>query len=123
MSRNVRYRPVAAVRLVALLGLSSLALGGCVVSPARVVVQPPHVGFASEVVVVAPPTPVVETIGVAPYPGHVWIGGYWGWSSGRHVWVPGRWEAPPQPGWRWVPHHWERVEGGWRLREGHWDRR
>ncbi len=122
------YRPLSCPlfrhRLVtaALLAGASLALAGCVVSPGRVVVQPPRVGFASEVVVVAPPAPVIETVGVAPYPGYVWVGGYWNWSGGRHVWVPGRWDAPPHPGWRWAPHHWEHVDGGYRLHEGHWER-
>ena len=93
----------------------ALLASGCVVEPARV-------RFVGDVVVAAPPAPVVETIGVAPYPGYVWIGGYWNWVGGRHVWVPGRWNEP-RPGYRWAPHRWEPVQGGWRLREGHWERR
>jgi hypothetical protein len=73
------------------------------------------------VVVVAPPAPVVETIGVAPAPGYVWLGGYWDWVGGRHVWVPGRW-APPRPGYHWVPHGWVHGPEGYRLHPGHWAR-
>ena len=31
-------------------------------------------------VMVAPPPPQAEVIGVAPAPGYVWFGGYWGWD-------------------------------------------
>ena len=88
--------------------LLALSLGGCVVSPGRVVVA-------------EPPAPIVEVQGVAPQPGYLWINGYWNWVGGRHVWVGGHWAAPPRPGYYWVPHAWERHDGGWRLREGHWD--
>lgn len=92
--------------------MTALALGGCIVEPARY-------GYASEVVVAAPPAPVVETYGVAPGPGFFWMGGYWNWVGGRHVWVGGHW-AEGRPGYRWEPHAWVHVNGGWRLREGHW---
>ena len=49
--------------------LLALSLGGCVVSPGRVVVEPPRVGFISPVVVTEPPAPIVEVQGVAPQPG------------------------------------------------------
>ncbi len=94
----------------------SLALGGCIVEPAR------GVGYVGGVVVTEPPAPVVEEYGVAPAPGYVWLGGYWNWVGGRHVWVGGHWSAP-RPGYRWEPHRWEHVNGGYRLREGHWARR
>jgi hypothetical protein len=93
----------------------AVAIGGCVVEPARV-------SFATPVVVAAPPELVVETYGVAPTPGWVWVRGYWNWVDGRHVWVAGRW-VEPRRGYRWVPHEWVRVGGGWRLREGRWERR
>ena len=68
--------------------MSSLTLAGCVVAPA------PN-GYAYyDPVMVAPPPPRVEIVGVAPYPGHIWITGYWGWNGRAHHWVPGRWEAP-----------------------------
>jgi hypothetical protein len=101
--------PKPAAALAAALIVGGLALG---TSPAA------QVGV---VVMVAPPAPVVETVGVAPVPGYVWIGGYWNWVGGRHVWVPGAWR-PGRPGYRWVPHHWVAAGGGWRLEEGHWAR-
>lgn len=103
--------------------VGALGLGGCVVSPGRIAVEPPHVSFLTPVVVTAPPAPVVETWGTPPAPGYVWVGGYWNWVGGRHVWVGGHWGAPPYRGAVWVPHSWERHGEGWRLREGHWDRR
>jgi len=96
--------------------LVGAALSGCVIAPAR-----PY--YAAEgPVMVAPPPPREEVIGVAPIFGQVWINGYWGWAGGRHAWVGGRWEAP-RTGHRWVPHEWRREGGGWRLHDGFWARR
>ena len=108
-ARNLRIGVVAAL-------LASFTLSGCVVEarPARVVYEGP-------VVAVAPPAPQVEVVGVAPTPGYVWFGGYWGWVGGRHVWVNGHW-GPGRAGYRWVPHHWVATGGGWRMAPGHWER-
>jgi hypothetical protein len=67
----------------------------------------------------APPPPQVEVIPAVPFSGALWIGGYWGWSSGRHTWIQGRWERP-RPGYRWEPHRWEPQGGQWHLRGGGW---
>lgn len=106
------FRGVRGSGLIALV-LGSLSLAGCAVAPAPgYVVEGP--------VMVAPPPPRVEVIGVAPSPGLIWVGGYWNWVGGSHVWVAGHWEAPPR-GYRvWVPHHWVAYRGGWRLVPGHW---
>ncbi|HJV97455.1 MAG TPA: hypothetical protein VJ608_15535 [Albitalea sp.] len=106
------------ISIVPLAGLLLVAvLSGCVVAPA------PYYGYGGdEVVAVAPPPPREEYIGVAPVVGQIWIGGYWGWSGGRHVWIGGHWEAP-RPGYHWVPHRWQHERDGWRLHHGHWDRR
>lgn len=106
----------AAVSLIVLLGLSA-----CVAPPpSRRAAYP-----IEEVVVeanVPPPAPYAEVIPAAPYPGAVWVGGYWGWSGGRHVWVPGRW-AQPRPGYRWQARRWEpATRGGYVLRGGYWAR-
>jgi len=69
----------------------------------------------------APPAPQYETVGVAPYPGYFWIGGYWNWSGGRYAWVPGRWSAP-RPGYHWVGPRWDHVGRGWRQTRGGWRR-
>jgi hypothetical protein len=97
---------------------AALALAGCVVAPVGPYPYPYDQG---PVVTVAPPPPQVEVVGVAPYPGYVWLGGYWGWVGGRYAWVGGRWAAP-RPGYRWYPHRWEPVSGGWRHYPGHWER-
>jgi len=55
---------------VATVLLASATLGGCVVTA-----RPVYVG---DTVMVAPPPPQEEVIGVAPTPGYVWFGGYWG---------------------------------------------
>ncbi|HEY1724028.1 MAG TPA: YXWGXW repeat-containing protein [Steroidobacteraceae bacterium] len=94
--------------------MAAFTLGGCVVTA-----RPEYVG---DTVMVAPPAPQAEVIGVAPAPGYIWMGGYWGWEGGRHVWVGGHW-AEGRAGYRWVPHRWVRSGGGWRLAAGHWQRR
>ena len=90
------------------------ALVGCVVVPAE--------PYRGGVVMVAPPAPQVEVVGVAPVPGYIWIGGYWNWVGNRHGWVGGRWEAP-RPGYHWAPHEWRRDGPGWRHFPGRWERR
>jgi hypothetical protein len=108
--------------LLSALGAATALLGGCVVAPAY-----PRYGGApgyydGDVVYAAPPAPRYEAIGVAPYPGWFWVGGYWTWRSHRHHWVDGRWSAP-RPGYRWQPHRWEPISGGrgWREMPGRWN--
>ena len=99
----------------AVLALASVTLAGCVVAPA-----PGY--YDGGPVMVAPPAPQVEVVGVAPAPGYVWVGGYWNWVGGRHVWVPGRWDVPPRGYHTWVAHRWVPYRGGYRLQRGHWAR-
>jgi len=103
---------------------ASAMLSACYVVPAR----PYHGGYQGGYddgyaygppVTVAPPPPQYEVVGVAPYPGAVWIGGYWNWVGGRHLWVRGRWDAP-RPGYRYEPHSWQRNGQGWREAPGRW---
>ena len=68
----------------------------------------------------APPPDQVEVVGIAPYPGEVWIGGYWSWSYGRYVWVPGYWARRPWPRAVWAPGRWRKVRRGWRWTPGRW---
>lgn len=95
--------------------MAAAALAGCVVEPLGpgpgVYVGPAY----------GPPAPAGEVIGVAPVPGYIWTGGYWGWVGGRYVWTAGRWIAP-RPGFFWVRPHWVRRPGGWRFVPGHWRR-
>ena len=73
-------------------------------------------------VVIDPPPPRVEVIGVAPYPGYIWIGGYWVWEGGAYQWAPGRWEQP-RPGYQWEPRSWYKHKGGWKAKGGSWKRK
>ncbi|MDQ6679576.1 MAG: hypothetical protein M3Y67_01250 [Pseudomonadota bacterium] len=101
--------------------LSALALSACVVAPypRQSAYYPEAGGVYAEA---PPPAPYVEVVPAIPYPGAVWIGGYWGWSGGRHNWVGGRWERP-RPGYAWAPHRWEQRGSRWHLRDGGWVRR
>jgi hypothetical protein len=108
---NQRQRLIAGLASGLLL---SMTLVGCVVVPDQ-----RH--YADGVVMIAPPAPRVEVVGVAPTPGYVWLGGYWNWIGDRHEWVAGHW-APPRPGHHWVAHQWVRQGDGWRMKPGHWER-
>jgi hypothetical protein len=55
-----------------------------------------------------PPDPVYEEETPAPSPGHVWVGGYWGWNGVDWGWNWGRWESPPA-GRLYVQPYYERV--------------
>ncbi|HUK13271.1 MAG TPA: hypothetical protein VLW17_08205 [Thermoanaerobaculaceae bacterium] len=96
-----RIAHAAAFGLIALLLMSS-----CIVAP-----------YAPE----GPPTPYAEAQVVAPSPGFVWIGGYWGWSN-RWIWHSGYWARPPRVGAVWVAGRWNRGARGWRWTPGRWRR-
>ena len=101
------------------------ALAGCVVAPMPGAVYADPGGAPTQTTVyapVAPPAPYYEVQPPLPYPGAIWIGGYWNWSGHRHVWVPGRYERP-RPGDHYAPHRWSRSpRGGWYLQGGGWIR-
>lgn len=94
-----------------------LALAACVVGP------PGFYGddYYGTGITIAPPAPEVEYYGRAPYPGDIWIGGFWQWTGGGYEWRPGYWSAP-RPGYRWVPHRWVREGDRWRMEGGGWTR-
>ena len=106
---------------VALALACGAALSACVVAP---VGRPYGYAPGAEVVIadIAPPAPYVEVVPAAPYAGAVWIYGYWGWRSGRHTWVGGRYEQA-RPGYFWQPHRWVARDGRWHLEGGAWMRR
>jgi hypothetical protein len=101
-----------------LAALPLAALSACVVAPPRHVVYTEPGGVIAEVDV-APPPPQVEVVPAVPYAGAVWVGGYWGWNAGRHVWIGGHYEHP-RPGYVWEPHRWVVAGGHWRLMGGGW---
>jgi len=102
-----------------------LSLSACVVA-----YRPPYRGAvvveggapAGEVAVdQAPPSAPLEVVTVATAPGFVWVGGYWGWSGARYVWVPGGWHRPPRAGAVWVGGNWaRRPSGGHVWVSGRW---
>jgi hypothetical protein len=69
---------------------------------------------------VAPPRVRYEVQPPRPSPGHIWIGGYWGWDNGVHVWIDGQWAVPPQPGYVWEPARWQRQGHRWVYNPGYW---
>jgi len=99
-----------------------LLLLGVLLHPACVVgVRPPVHEVAYEeggpvpgevVVDQTPPPDREEVVTVAPEPGFVWVGGYWGWHGGAYVWVPGGWHRPPRPGVVWQRGYWHPRPGG-----------
>ncbi|MFO1328592.1 MAG: hypothetical protein U1F56_14640 [Rubrivivax sp.] len=107
---------------LALVLTTAAALGGCVVAPLGPYRGGPYAMEPGPVVDAAPPPAPYEAQPVAPGPGYVWIGGYWGWNLGRHVWIGGRWALPPA-GYGWVPGYWGRHGQGWRWHGGYWGRR
>ena len=106
-----------------IVSLSAVLLSACVVAPypRRVVYDQPVPADSGVIVDVPPPAPYVEVVPAIPFPGAIWIGGYWGWRGGHHEWEPGRWERP-RPGYRWRPHAWVQQGGHWRLHGGGWMR-
>jgi len=82
-----------------------------------------HVRYFAGVSVGPPPPLAYGPVGVAPYPGWVWIDGYYDWSGSRWMWRPGRWARPPHRGYVWRGPSYERYRSGYRMRPGHWARR
>jgi hypothetical protein len=66
-----------------------------------------------------PPAPIVEYVAASPYPGYVWVGGFWGWS-GAWYWNAGHFARPPFRGAAWVSGGWSHGARGWAWRGGRW---
>ncbi len=84
----------------------------------------------------------------APFGNARWVNGYWRYETGQYVWIAGHWGSadpgqglvvakpieippvpveptpvpvtPPQPGYSWVPAHWEWSGYGWTFVAGHY---
>ena len=67
----------------------------------------------------APPPMLVESPPDTPYPGAVWIGGYWVWN-GTWVWAHGRWAHAPRPSYYWVHPYYENRNGAVIFITGYW---
>lgn len=107
------------------ISIGTLALTACVVAPypaARYQTYAPDAVYGGDdtVINVAPPAPYTEVIPVAPYLDAVWIGGYWGWYGGRHVWMHGHYEHG-RPGFVYHQAGWNRDGGGrYHFHRGGW---
>lgn len=88
---------------------------------ATVATVPTPVGASSIVVMQAPPAAQQEVPSSRPSADHVWVAGYWTWSSNQYVWMPGRWVVPPRAGAVWVPPRWQPEGTSWRFYEGYWE--
>src|SRR5271170_6419350 len=69
---------------------------------------------------VPPPPMQVEVRPATPGPGFVWIGGYWAYDGGHHIWHAGSWEKPPRAKAHYVAPRWDRKGNQYAFREGHW---
>ena len=67
-----------------------------------------------------PPEPVVEVVPAIPYPGAVWLGGYWGYGGHGWGWNRGYWGRPPHPGAAWAPGRWHHYPRGYAWHPGRW---
>ncbi len=70
---------------------------------------------------IAPPPLRVEVITVQPGPHHVWVAGYWKWSSINYTWIEGRW-VKAKANRTWVPGNWKRMGSFWAWTRGHWEK-
>jgi hypothetical protein len=69
----------------------------------------------------APPASRVEVIPPSPGPQMVWEAGHWSFNGATWDWVPGHYEAAPQPTAQWIPGHWTQQPGGsWVWIAGRW---
>jgi len=66
-----------------------------------------------------PPAPIVEVRPDVPFPGAVWIPGYWTWHGAQHFWVAGQWSAP-HGNHAWEAERWNHEKRGWRMAPGRW---
>jgi|SRR5579862_664670 hypothetical protein len=68
----------------------------------------------------APPPQAEVSVGVAPGPEYVWVGGYWTRHRDNWFWVRGRWASRPHANAVWVGGRWESHPRGYVWRGGHW---
>ena len=99
--------------------LASIALAsvlsGCVVA-VRAPLPPLPVVYVDR----APPAAYNEVVTVAPGPGYVWVGGYYGWSGRDYLWNRGYWSLPARGYTTWSPGYWHRHDRGHYWVPGQW---
>ncbi len=71
----------------------------------------------------APPSqPMDDERPPQPGPDYAWAYGYWWWTNGTYVWVPGYWVLPPQVDYVYVPGYWNYGGTTWVYIRGGWGR-
>ena len=75
---------------------------------------------AAVYVQIAPPPPRVEP-SMERRAGFIWVGGYWEWRRGKHVWIPGRYVVA-RPGYRYAAPAWVQRNNQWYFERGRWNR-
>ncbi len=109
LAAKARLPLAVVVSLLLAVGL----LAAPVASPAQV-----SVGVS---VTFGPPALPVYVQSPCPYPGFIWVPGYWAWDPDfGYFWVPGMWVLPPSPGALWTPGYWAWSDGVYIWYEGYW---
>ena len=80
--------------------------------------QPASAQIGFSIHIGAPPPPRAEVVVTAPFPGAIWVPGYYVVEFGHYRWIPGSWQRPPYEGARWFA---PRYENGAFI-AGRWDR-
>ncbi|MCA9668495.1 MAG: YXWGXW repeat-containing protein, partial [Myxococcales bacterium] len=68
----------------------------------------------------APPAPRYEEVPPAPFADGFWVSGYWNWTGGTYIWVPGSWQRPPRRGLYWYPGGYVRRDNRYQYVPGRW---
>jgi hypothetical protein len=83
----------------------------------RIIVEEPEPSWV--VVGTAPPSLRFEVRPRRPFPGAVWVSGYWWWSGVRYVWIGGHY-VRPLAGYRFVAPRWVCSGGYYYHVRGHY---
>ena len=69
----------------------------------------------------APPSqPMDDERPPQPAPDYAWAYGYWWWTNGTYVWVPGYWVVPPHANYVYVSGYWNYSSTTWVYVRGGW---
>ena len=68
----------------------------------------------------APPGVQLESVGIAPYPGMVWVPGHQEWNGSQYTWRSGEWVYLPGGYTAFVPGKWQSNQYGWYWVNGYW---
>lgn len=100
--------------------LLTMVLAGCAAPPTPPIEIP---GEGDVTVVASPPPPSrpPEPTTDSPWPGAVFLSGYFTWDGRAWAWIGGHWEDG-RPGFAWTPSRWERRGARWALVRGGWRR-